>query len=800
MRKTYWLLFFLFLSGCATVGLMELDELYGQSHVENRIAQPKATLDQTHHFTSEIQPIIENRCVVCHGCYDAPCQLKMESPAAIERGANKTIVYSGSRLKTIEKSDSLIKLADVTAENLLPFREDGFFPVLNERQQSEQANTQASLFYKMLELKQQHPLPSDTLLSDDFDVSLNRDQECPTIEEFDDYQDSNPLGGMPYGLPALSATEHDKLSAWLKSGAKMPAAEAPTKTEQAFVERWETLLNGNSAKEQLISRYIFEHIYLANLYFDETRSSYFKLVRSKTPSGEPIDLIDTRRPFDSPYDGERVTPIVNKPEVFYRLVKMNETIIAKRHMPYPLDEAKFARVNELFYQADFSVTKLPDYNIENAANPFKTFVDMPDKARYQFMLDEAQFSIMNFIKGAVCRGQIALSVVEDNFWVSFLNPDSFDNYSSGNFLKANTDLLNLPASTSQKSMSLRYWEQFADAQTKFIKKKVDYVEKLNLAPHDVDLDLIWTGDGNPNATLTVFRHFDSASVLKGFVGPKPKTAWVISYSVLERIHYLLVAGFDVFGDVSHQVSTRLYMDFLRMEGEANFVALLPKAQRKAIHESWYIDASDEVKDYIFSETFDNLPETGIKYQTDSPKDELLSLIAKHTNNEAVNTYDLDFSEQANSENKAADRLLNKINNMPSTNIHLIPQVSYVMVTKGADKQIYTIVNNSEHTNVAHLFSEDDRRLPEKDSLTILHGIVGTYPKAFFKLDYSQLDDFATMLTSVTDEDEYEELKDKFAIRRTNPNFWQYADELHAWYRSHQPESAGLLDFNRLENR
>ncbi len=62
------------------------------------------------------------------------------------------------------------------------------------------------------------------------------------------------------------------------------------------------------------------------------------------------------------------------------------------------------------------------------------------------------------------------------------------------------------------------------------------------------LDVVWDGDGyNQNAALTVFRHFDSASVVKGLVGPEPQTAWLIDYPILERIHYLLVAGFDVFG-------------------------------------------------------------------------------------------------------------------------------------------------------------------------------------------------------------------------------------------------------------
>jgi hypothetical protein len=795
MRKFQWLFIFLFLSGCATLGVMEFDKLYGSSNIDNRLVQPKATTVQVINFNEHIQPIIENRCVVCHGCYDAPCQLKMESRAGIERGANKAMVYNGERLLTANISDSLSTLTELKTESLQPLRQQGFFPVLNERQQTEQANTQASLFYQMLQLKQQHPLPSEPLLSNNFDVSLDRNQQCPTIEEFEQYKNKFPLGGMPYALPALSTTEHNKLTGWLASGAIMPDAIPPNAKEQKMITRWEALLNGSSAKEQLIARYLFEHLYLANLYFDNTRASYFKLVRSSTPSGEKITVINTRRPFDSPYADGSTTAIVNKPQVYYRLIKHNDTIIAKRHMPYPFGEKKLARITELFYQPNYAVTTLPDYQLINASNPFKTFQAIPDKARYQFLLDQAQFSIMNFIKGPVCRGQIALNVIEDNFWVFFLSPDNFDHYPSENFINANTDLLQLPAATSDKTMSLLYWRQYAKRQQEYVKNKIAYIKDLNLQSNGLNLDLIWSGKGNANASLTIFRHFDSASVLQGFVGPTPKTAWLISYPLLERIHYLLVAGFDVYGNVSHQLKTRLYMDFLRMEAESNFISLLPKDQRKPIHEYWYRGTSSDIKDYIFSEDFDQLPETGINYQTTKPQNELFQKVAKHTKNKHVSQFNLASLAQSK-----ADKLMGNINNIPNESVGILPQVSYVMVSNGDKNEVYSLINNSAHSNVAHLFSEENRRLPAEDNLAILRGIVGTYPNAFFKVEQAQLAEFVARLSTIKTEKDYSQLKDQFAIRRTHPDFWAFADELHAWYKTNQPESSGLLDFNRLENR
>ena len=48
-----------------------------------------------------------------------------------------------------------------------------------------------------------------------------------------------------------------------------------------------------------------------------------------------------------------------------------------------------------------------------------------------------------------------------------------------------------------------------------------------------------------------------------------------------------MAGFDVYGSVAHQLETRLYMDFLRMEGEHNFLVLMPEDKRLQMRDFWY---------------------------------------------------------------------------------------------------------------------------------------------------------------------------------------------------------------------
>ena len=176
------------------------------------------------------------------------------------------------------------------------------------------------------------------------------------------------------------------------------------------------------------------------------------------------------------------------------------------------------------------------------------------------MLEDAQFTMMGFIKGPVCRGQVALNVIEDRFWIVFLNPAVSWMTKETAFLANIKQDLDMPAEEGSRLLTAS-WLRYGAEHEKYVTKRTEFLEELTKGGHGVNLDLVWDGDNkNPNAALTVFRHFDSATVVQGLIGPPPKTAWVVGYPLLERIHYLLVAGFDVYGNVTHQVTTRLYMD------------------------------------------------------------------------------------------------------------------------------------------------------------------------------------------------------------------------------------------------
>lgn len=794
-RRLITSLLMIVVAGCTVYAQRQLDDIYGKASVVDRhydTAHSTATPTEppAYEFYNDVKPIIDRRCVVCHGCYDAPCQLKMSSIEAIDRGASEEKVYKGARL-LVAKTSRLY----IDAQSTQQWRDKNFYPVLNERIQTPEANTQASLMYRMLELKREHPLPRDTLLPDSFDFALNRDQQCPKIETFNKFAQQYPLWGMPYGLPALENHQHAVLKQWLENGAKAksrPELSAATKTEIAM---WEDFLNGESMKERLMSRYIYEHLFLASIYFGDgsnTRpDNFFNLVRSTTPTGQAIEVIPTRRPFDDPGTGD----------FYYRLDRVKTTILVKRHMPYKFDAARLKRWHELFIVPDYAVTELPSYHPEVAANPFVSFEALPVKSRYQFMLDEAHFTIMGFIKGPVCRGQIALNVINDHFWVVFVEPDAERLHNTAKFLSEQRNHLSLPAEDDSTILPISRWMKYSRQHQQYFIAKTEHLNREFPNSGDLDLDLIWDGDGNNrNAALTIFRHFDSSTVEKGLLGDTPKTAWVIGYSLLERIHYLLVAGFDVYGNSGHQLLTRLYMDFLRMEGEYNFLNFLPGESARVELDFWYRGEEDKVGEYLNILHLRNVERAGTDYKTTYPKQEFFELLTQKLGPKVIPADLINRTPLKNAQH-FYQRQLQQLAAIKGGALTQLPEQSLLSIQlEDGSEKVFSLVRNRAHSNVSSLLSEQSRILPEEQTLSVLEGISGSYPNAFYQLSESKLPEFVAAVASLNNEEDYRNLLGRYGIRRNNPVFWQFSDKLHDQFLADKPFAAGLLDYNRFENR
>ncbi|WP_076591835.1 fatty acid cis/trans isomerase [Herminiimonas arsenitoxidans] len=785
MRRIILLPIVILIAACSTLLSSRIDNLYGPAD-PTRFDIPMAP-PADNSYLQTIQPILNQRCVVCHACYDAPCQLKTTSWDGLARGANKTAVYDATRLLAAEPSRLYID-----AQKPSEWRQRDFFPVLNEHMSTPEANRAVGLIHRMLALKQQHPWPSDDSKLSKLDVSENRANMCPADFEMDAYERSTPLGGMPFGLPALSPAEHRTMTNWLERGAPYEGQPALPAAVTVKVNLWEKFFNGDSLKEQLFARYAYEHLFLAHLYFgdelnDDKQRRYFKLVRSATPPGQPIKIIATPRPVDNPNVGR----------VYYRLTEELEAIVAKTHMPYRLDAQRMTRWRSLFFDVPYQVDKLPGYSEETAANPFATFAQLPVGARYRFMLDEAEFTIMGFIKGPVCRGQVALNVIRDQFWVTFLAPSETYDKEVDHLLQQSAALASLPTG-NRSSGILVPWLEYGKLENDYLKARTTLMAKVIKQPADINLNLIWDGDGNnDNAALTVFRHFDNASVVKGFVGDTPKTAWVIGYPLLERIHYLLVANYDVYGNVGHQLNSRLYMDYLRAEGESTFLMLLPKAQRIATRDYWYRGDSLSVREQVYGGPASTLNvDSGIPYVTDNPKKELLELMRKRL--APVISTKLDWTKQT------PTYLQTPLTTLATTKgkaLQWLPETALLVVdTPDGNARTYSLIRNTAHASVSHLLGERKEVIPEEDTLTLAPGIIFNYPNAFYRVRSADLPAMITALQSLRSESDYAAFTKRWAVRRDNQDFWAFSDALHQRYFREQSLEAGILDYNRLEFR
>jgi hypothetical protein len=280
------------------------------------------------------------------------------------------------------------------------------------------------------------------------------------------------------------------------------------------------------------------------------------------------------------------------------------------------------------------------------------------------------------------------------------------------------------------------------------------------------------------------------------VGESPKTAWVIGYPLLERIHYLLVANYDVYGNLGHQLNSRLYMDFLRMEGEFNFLTLLPQAQRAATRDQWYRGDSLDTREQVYGGPATTLAvESAIRYRTSDPKRELLDMLRDKLAPVLSTRYDID--------RRVAPPLrapIHELERVQGASLQWLPESALLVVETPAGDTTFSLLRNTAHASVSDLLGEHRELRPDEDTLTVVPGVIGSYPNAFYRVPAAELPALTAAIRQLRSEGDYAAFAKRWAVRRSSPDFWAFSDALAARYRKDQPLEAGVLDYNRFENR
>lgn len=746
-------------------------------------------------YVEEVQPLLNRRCVVCHSCYNAPCQLKMSAYEGITRGATKKGVYDTDRLEAAAPTRLFID-----AQNPLEWHEKYDFYGVTESSAAPGFNN--STMISLLEAKRKEPISYDDYKPEEDELVCPRNHG-----EVEEYLDEHPERGMPYGFPELTPDEFSLIAAWLQQGAKGPnkwqqaALTTPSKAAGASIATWEAFLNQSDPKHVMTARYLYEHLFLAHIQFESAKGEYFELLRSRTPSGEPVDVIPTVRPYDDPGG-----------PFYYRFRKIHSTIVHKTHMVFTLSPTQLERVTKNFIEAKWAEKPhVMCYDPITSANPFVTFAQIPALARYRFMLDHSEYIIRTFIRGPVCKGQVALNVINDQFWVVFLDPAYDLSLKHPNLISQHVKELEMPIDEgSNYPLGDILSDCYIDKAINFYKARDKFY--ATYYTDGLGYDAIWKGaEADDAPLLTIYRHFDSASVQKGALGNLPKTLWVIDYPLFERIYYALVAGYDVFGNIAHQTNERRYMDRLRVEGESYYLNFMPNALRKGYFAEWNQNMSFLVKEKMFYEP-SKLP-TAIRFKTDDPKREFVeTLIEKHFLPETgiqldpVNYFracepypQLPKQYRSRADYIQAFRALSK----PGTGfirrvVDYNANLAYVRVRmpEGREDVCFSIVVNRWHDNVAFMFDESRRLDPAKDTLNFVFDFIGSYPNLFFDFPVEQAPEFFDVLMHYDDSDAYRRKLLSLIVTREKEGFWQTYDWFQDRFDMRHPIQSGLFDLNR----
>ncbi len=744
-------------------------------------------------YLHEVKPILDKRCAVCHSCYNSPCQLKLNSYEGVDRGGSKKAVYNATRLTTMNPTRLFID-AQTTEE----WRQKDFHTV-TESNASDGFNN--SLMLQILSHKMKNPEVKGDYFSEALDVTCSA-----TSIELNDYLTKHPNNGMPFGFPPLKQEEFELIAGWLAQGAKGPTVSeqekltTPMAADAKEISKWENFFNNRNPKYAMTARYLYEHLFLAHIKFGTDSNEFYELLRSTTPPGTPVDLIDTVRPYDDP----------EVETFYYRFRKIHSTIVHKTHMVFDFDDAKLNRFKELFIKPDWlQEPHLMGYDPVESANPFASFEQIPPRSRYQFLLDNVHYVIMTFIRGPVCRGQIALNVIHDHFWVMFQDPDHDLSIQFPGFLKLQKDNLIMPIEKgSEFPIRDLIGNKYHKAIDRYYKARQDYYMSHNYLGQGYDS--IWKGNSDADAPLlTVYRHFDSASVHKGVLGNLPRTMWVMDYPLLERIYYALVAGFDVYGTVGHQLAIRLYMDGLRLEGESYFLGFMPEEERRKMIESWYKGVKPKNIRY-----YDAGISQKIAFNTDVPRQEFIEYLVK---NHILAETGIDFDpvnylsageEYPNLPDKyeTIDDYLQALRavSKPGTSFFSMvndfnANIVYIRIRgDNGDDVVISMIINRWHDNVIFMFDEKKSLRPDKDNADFIRGFHGSYPNFLIDIHQDDLPDFFDILVNMDKIGLYEgrQRLDKYFVSRADKDFWEHYDWFQDRFNKEQPVHSGLFDLNR----
>jgi len=216
--------------------------------------------------------------------------------------------------------------------------------------------------------------------------------------------------------------------------------------------------------------------------------------------------------------------------------------------------------------------------------------------------------------------------------------------------------------------------------------------------------------------------------------------------------------------------------------------LLPPERRAALVASWYRGVTGAGKERVEAELLGFTGAPRIAYRTTAPELELFGMLRSRVKQVLARRYELPPRESA----------LARLEGVQGVAASWLAEASFLTVREGNERSHFSILRESAHTNVAHLFGESARRVKEEDALSVVPGFLSSYPNALFEVDREELDAFVDAVGKLDSEAGYRALRRRFGVLRSSPDFWKHSDRINQANHKLGPIDSGLFDYNHLE--
>ncbi len=749
----------------------------------------KMTSESKDTFYGQIKPILDKRCVACHSCREAECRLKLTSPEGLIRGGHTQQVH-GTALRDVQRTKLF---HDAIGEKA--WRKKGFYSVMdtpvrrNARGRVIRSNGVDSLGRKSIFTAALANRYQDQEEMNVVNLIGTENQQCGTGRK-----SYNNVPGMPYKMHPLGPLEFATLFNWASAGnkAELPSGETllmlTTPKNPEVIRKWENFFNHNTEKARWSSRFLYEHLFLATFYFEESPGEFYELVRSSTPAPQPIIVSPTLHAF--------VKPKAEK--FYYRLRKIHSTIVDKNHFVYEANNETLKELKDMFWNVDWQGGEKVKFNFHNS-NPLVAFKHMPAKSRYSWMLKNSHLLLDISARSQNCRSEGASAPYWDNMMHVFVKPESDVTVVYGKkFYDEAGRYLPIPNVTGGRISPFR---NFNKEQRNYGKIKKRYYKKLR--PQGLSSDDIWTGDegDDKNAIVTVLRHQWTASAHQGQLGKSPRSVLLLDFANFERYFYLCNVATEVSEAMLGQSRVVTYLFDVKKEAENLFLSLIPRPFRKGIRAS-LVEGLDPNYEFVNDFTYPYNRDNG--YELDRMmhyKDFIKEIIGKTFKQEVIGERSFTFKTGVMSEDNLKSKL-EGLSDMRGGMATHMPNVSYLRVLEeDGSLSWFTITANRYYKTRNQLsFTDSDyektQRKPTHDTLEVYEGIFVNYPEKIFMVDAAEADKFLGHMKKIKTRGDFLVFNMKYGLDQNADNFWQVIDEMNSEYIGKNPVHGGIIDLHK----